>query len=228
MIHASDGRYAIRSIGPYFIVQDRRISTKHISVGTDESFEIIDVNYPPPPRPVKIESAALIQEAAVYQKEVLCNGIDSSLQLRLKTPLNGSSMTIALWIYYESYKRDWNQSFWLSQIAEDQETISLYTTWGRLAWRCNGADVAVSRGEFQFRKWHHVAIVVEGMRNILYVDGFPQRNGSSRVTPSLSAPLWFGRSAKGEPESFCNGMMKDILILNRALSPKEVRGIAVE
>ncbi len=207
MIHASDGAYAIRALGPYFTTNDRKISTKRtFTVGPDESFEIIDVNYPSPPRPAKIDRTALTHEAVVYhaKDQLVFNGIDSCLELKLDIPLKGSSLTIAFWIYYEGYERNWNRAFWLSQSADGKETISLYTSWGRLAWRCGGKDIALSRGEFQLRKWHHVAVVVEGMRNILYVDGFPQRNESSRVAPSLSAPLWFGRSASGEPESYCN------------------------
>ncbi len=267
LVHADRGRFAIRAFGPYLTTRDGFVAATSNIIGPDESLEIVDPKYPPPPRPGVVDLKAVTKEAVVYlnfdvlrvvnekgarilvdasgaiktravihnaliqngraKKALAFNGVDSSLEHRLASPLNGSSLTIAFWMYYESYERNSNQAFWLSQMEAGRETISLCTSWGRLAWRRNGKEVALSRGEFQFRHWHHVAIVVEGTRNRLYVDGFLQMDGSCRPSPESKSALWFGCSATSEPETFCNGMLEDLLILNRALSAKEVRGIAL-
>ncbi len=267
LVHADAGRYAIRAFGPYLTTHDGVVTAANTSIGPDESLEIVDPKYPPPPRPAVIDLEALAKEAVLYlnldeirevaekggqvladasgekkthvifhnaliqngraKKALVFNGIDAGLELKLAGPLTGSSLTIAFWIYYESYVRNANQAFWFSQAEAGRETISLCTSWGRLAWRSKNTEVALSRGEFQLRKWHHVAIVVEGTRNRLYVDGFAQMDGSCRPSPKSKSSLWFGCSASGEPETFCNGMLEDLLIINRALSAKEVRSIAL-
>jgi hypothetical protein len=249
LIHASDGLFAIRSIGPYWTVQDHVVTVRHKEIGPTESFLVIDPNYPPPLRPSTIDLSAIHQEAildlnfddrsSIENQTTLHNvridggsayfgGVDSCMEIKLKTPIDASSFSILFRMCYESYERGGHKSYWLSQVEDGKETFSLRTNWGRLTWYCNGEEIALSRGEFQLHKWHHVAVVVDGKRNNIYVDGFPQRNGSCRVTPGSAASLWIGRSATGERETFCHGRMKDVMILNRPLSPKEVRSIAHE
>jgi hypothetical protein len=157
-------------------------------------------------------------------KALHLNGVGGGLELNLSDLASGDAVTFSFWLRYESHVRDGWRSYWVHQTEGDRDALLLCTSWGRLRWGRGGAP-ALSRGELQMQTWYHVAMVADGERRRLYVDGVPQIDGAGRWVPSADRRLWFGRGSTESGETACHGQLEDLLIFPRVLSDEEVAGL---
>lgn len=70
--------------------------------------------------------------------------------------------------------------------------------------------------------FHHIAIVMEGLENKLYIDGSPIGSGasSSGAFNSFTGTFWFGQ--RGNDILYFDGILNEVRIYNRALSSEEI------
>jgi len=71
--------------------------------------------------------------------------------------------------------------------------------------------------------WHHVAGVVEGGTNYLYVDGVLQTATSSKLISDSGQVAHIGRQYSDLDDRYFNGLIDDVRFYNRGLSAQEVR-----
>ena len=77
------------------------------------------------------------------------------------------------------------------------------------------------KSEIEPRTWNHVALVRQGDRVAIYLNGQEEAGGvADAATPRASGQLFFG----GRNDNFANweGKLDEIAIYNRALTPKEI------
>jgi len=128
---------------------------------------------------------------------------------------------------------DQNYGFRMAGTGSDQAELSFIyrndadTAWGR--WNSDGT-IAIGDGA-----WHHLALTYtfgDGGSIIGYIDGVATTGswdlGDGSEAPIQSdSPLWIGSSQGGNPNSTWNGLLDEIAIYDRILSPDEIRSHAV-
>jgi len=85
------------------------------------------------------------------------------------------------------------------------------------------SDFVITDGQ-----WHHVGIVVtsHGVRN-LYADGMRVAADTQGVNlPSSNGGLYFGTSKTLDADTFFSGLIDDVRIYNKALSPAQIAALA--
>jgi hypothetical protein len=87
-----------------------------------------------------------------------------------------------------------------------------------------GMSYATSSYALPGNEWHHIAATVENGAPRMYVDGtertFDTQQLDPRPIPAQSAPLYIG--AFGDGYGVANGLLDDVRMWNRALTPAEV------
>ena len=74
--------------------------------------------------------------------------------------------------------------------------------------------------------WHHVALVYDGVRKSIYVDGVEDARTATTGQIAVSAyNLYIGANAQQAGRYF-HGELDDVRIYSRALLPEEVAGLA--
>lgn len=97
----------------------------------------------------------------------------------------------------------------------------------------NGDDTAQSnsgRTVIQPGGWHHAAVVYNGEFFALYLDGNIDETSPTYIGPinDSSAPFLVGAFLdSGVPSGFFNGLMSDLAVWNRDLTPLEIKSLAL-
>ncbi len=90
----------------------------------------------------------------------------------------------------------------------------------------NSSKVAVVADQLDFgRCWQHVAIVRQGNRHLLYINGKLKNEGvsASRIDLSNNSVLILGESAcTGTTDNYYRGEIDEMYVYNRALDKKEI------
>lgn len=78
----------------------------------------------------------------------------------------------------------------------------------------------------QPNRWYHVAVVTEGNRKSLFVDGVRQDDGAVPISDFQGdhGPAIFGADQRGRHS--LNGLLDEIVVYSRALTPAEVKSLA--
>jgi concanavalin A-like lectin/glucanase superfamily protein len=99
---------------------------------------------------------------------------------------------------------------------------------GRLCFANGGSDVAlnlVGSTELVERTWYHVAVVRDGRRVVVYLNGAPELSGeldsSSTADPEGSASLFFG--GRGDRAFGLEGRLDELALYERALGPDSIK-----
>ena len=155
------------------------------------------------------------------------NGLDAYVDCGAKPGLDtGPVGAVAVWcraelpqggIVSRSSGSGWNDQRMVLALRSDKQII------GVLA---DGKSELVSAfGTMAPRAWTHVAMTWDGKRMTLYRDGKIVAGKPQTLTPMVSGlPLRIGWS-QGLGNQFLKGMIDDVRIYDRALSPKEVQVI---
>ena len=77
------------------------------------------------------------------------------------------------------------------------------------------------RSEIQPKTWNHVALVRDGSRVAVYLNGVPEPELAGSAGPAASPRVWLG-GAEGQTETF-EGKLDEVALYDRALSPEEIR-----
>ena len=67
--------------------------------------------------------------------------------------------------------------------------------------------------------WHLVGFVRDGINRILYVDDIEVARDTAETLESSDAGLYIGAASALEPGTFWSGLIDDVRIYNRAVSP---------
>ena len=67
--------------------------------------------------------------------------------------------------------------------------------------------------------WHHIGFVWDGSNRILYVDDVEVAKDTQAQLAGSTGGLYFGAGKNLEPSSFFTGLIDDVRIYNRALTP---------
>ncbi len=85
-------------------------------------------------------------------------------------------------------------------------------------------DVIAGKTAIARWQWHHIALVRDGERVRLYVDGHPDADGTSPAGRAQIPTLFFG--GRSDNSNNWEGRLDEIAVYDRALSPAEVAKLA--
>ena len=82
-----------------------------------------------------------------------------------------------------------------------------------------GAAALLSQTVITDGQWHRVGFVRDGSNRILYADGIEVARDTTTYLESASGGLYIGAGSDLEPGAFLSGLIDDVRIYNRAVSP---------
>ena len=82
-----------------------------------------------------------------------------------------------------------------------------------------GTAALPSQANITDGNWHRVGFVWDGFDRILYVDDVEVARDTQTDVESSEGGLYFGAGSTLAPESFFSGMIDDIRIYNRIVTP---------
>ncbi len=142
-------------------------------------------------------------------------GNDASLQIR-------DALTLAVWMKIEAFSSDWEA---IVAMGDDSYRMSRSATTGSsIHFGCNGptggnldATTLITDDT-----WHHAALVYDGTRQIIYIDGVEDASVASTGQINVSAyDFHIGDNAQ-QAGRYLHGVLDDVQLYNRALSPEEL------
>lgn len=154
----------------------------------------------------------------------------SRVNLGTNDPAAGGQLTVSVWVYWRGTNGNWQgiagKSFsyddrcWVMQLRDTDGTIQ----WG-------GSDKAAlhlySKVPLGMDEWHHVVGTADGTTARIFIDGQNQGEGASHFVPAAdkaNVVLGFAEDRSDYDESF-NGMLDEIHIFTRGLSPDQVQAL---
>jgi len=152
---------------------------------------------------------------------------------RLKSPaLNlGNRYSVELWFWNGLPDNLRGMTGWLLSHGDSNTGLRLGIggtngTPGRLTLNAGGElNLTVSgSSEIKLKTWNHLALVRDGTRFTVYLNGNPQPELSAQVTPakaSRGTQLYIGSSGSGDEATF-EGKIDEVAVYRRALSAKEI------
>ena len=84
------------------------------------------------------------------------------------------------------------------------------------------ADVLLSQNSITDGNWHRIGLVWDGSHRYLYIDGVQVAEDASHLSGLQVVPgggLYFGAGCTHAPGTFFSGLIDDIRIYNRVVSP---------
>ena len=73
--------------------------------------------------------------------------------------------------------------------------------------------------------WHHIGLVWDGSKRILYVDDVAVAEDTQNDLESSDSGLYIGTGKGMEPGSFWSGLIDDVRIYDVALSEEEIAAL---
>lgn len=185
------------------------------------------------------------------------DGKDDYLAIPVEATQNRLRFTIALWLKTTQREAQPPEAFWQHPTLLGGATngwgsrdLSLMLGNGCAAYfhglYAGGKDMSVFTGtQLADDRWHHVALVGEGPRVFLYVDGrIANGDGSAHTGPIMplgkvtqtasgqslgTSPLFLGACANAHPSPtptfHYRGLLDDVRIWDRALGAKEIAAL---
>lgn len=152
-------------------------------------------------------------------KALAFNGIDQKIIFSKKNPTSSKQITISFWLNYNSGK-----VFLMSNAVPSftPTDFSFEVTSGALLFLVNTSTD--SNGTLAFlssgaNQWTHIVAIYDGSLAKLYVDGvFKSSWDAPGVLSALDDDITLGYSSEG----YWKGMIDELYIYNRVLSPEEV------
>ncbi len=94
---------------------------------------------------------------------------------------------------------------------------------GFYIWNCGDTQYLIT-DSLPIHEWHHVAVTLEGDVGKMYVDGSEVASETITLNPSdvVGEYSFIGKSQFGDP--YFNGLMDEVAVYDRALSPEEIKG----
>jgi hypothetical protein len=133
------------------------------------------------------------------------------------------AVTLGFWVKATSVS---DESFIISHGSwEERYKISIVTS-GKLRWTVKTSEGVVdldSSEPLPLNQYHHVTVVYSGYSLEMYLDGeldvFTEHSGSLLQT---TKSITFGRKDESEGRYYLNGILDEIRIYNKELSPEEI------
>ena len=166
------------------------------------------------------------------------NGSSSYIDIPQNAILNGltTNFTLSAWIY----QRGINQNFGYRIIDKCPAGLPggwTFDTWDGSSYRRLRLQAAGSYNPnvigatfYSLMQWHHVVATVSGTTGKVYLDGNLDGSGDVGSIPQNMLDVYIGRANIGcgggcGLEEFFNGLIDDVRIYNRALSPSEIQSL---
>jgi len=167
------------------------------------------------------------------------DGIDDHVDLPIGSLLGSlTDITVATWVNFANTGGDWQRivDFGTSNTAGYMFLCPRTGAAGPIRFAITktgneaGAESWVDTSINLTSDWHHVAAVIDSatMTMAVYVDGAEAASGPTATLPQdLGQPTqnWLGRS-QYTGDGYFNGLLADLSIYSRALSPGEIRYLA--
>ena len=151
------------------------------------------------------------------------DGIDDFISIPRVIVANPDSFSVFTWVRDGAPDQvilsQANRSDWLSADSTDGSLMSDMTFYMKTS-RPLQSQTVITNGD-----WHRVGLVWDGSSRILYVDDIEVAS-DTYVTGFLYGDLQIGAGNKLEAGTFWSGLIDDVRIYNRALSPEEVVALA--
>ncbi len=143
-------------------------------------------------------------------------------------PTVNGSYTVMLWAFVEDMGSD--EMFSTRQPSDNGfdmefqggDNIHSDIGDGTPTWLDPGVNTPFS---YDANTWYHVAYVVNPVNYTIYVDAVPVGNGSTSGTPLLMDANHIPQIGSMTGGDSFNGMIDNVLVFNRALSPQEIENI---
>lgn len=155
---------------------------------------------------------------------LLCDGVDDHFLAGAFNPSEATGdLTIAIWVTLNEHKEtmflkkgdDWSDNNKMWQFEMDAS--------GDLSIGRNGSaiwfGVVMSLDE-----WVHLAVTVENDNAILYINGKSEGEGEFIMGTGTESTLRIG--ATQTPHRFIDGMLDEVMLYDRAITPEEVEMLA--
>ena len=138
-----------------------------------------------------------------------------------------SNFSVTLWMKADNLGNTWAQligkgdSAWSLDRAQNSGQLQ-FTTWAP------GFDELVGQSNVQDGEWHHIAIVYDGSSKRLYVDGqIDAQKAYSQTLRTNNINVRLGYNTEYTSGQY-SGLLDDVRIFKRALTPQEILTIANE
>ncbi len=146
-------------------------------------------------------------------------------------PAAGGQLTVSVWLYWRGTNGNWQGIAGKGFSYTDRRWIfQLRDTDGMIQW--GGADNAnlhiFSTKAPRADEWQHVVGTCDGTTSRVYINSAVVGEGPGRFAPGAdkaNVTLGFGEDRSDYDESF-NGLLDEIHILTRAVSPDQVQALA--
>lgn len=138
-------------------------------------------------------------------------------RLVAQLPRLGTTYTVALW-FWNGLPHD-VRPVTGCLIAQDNWKLLIggkNTAPGRLV-----VGTRTGRMELNPKTWHYLALVRNGNRLVVYLDGSVEPELEAELPPESSNRVYFGGS--GDPDESFEGKLDEVAIYDRALAPEQVR-----
>jgi len=131
-------------------------------------------------------------------------------------------ITIACWLKVDAFDK-WYQ--YIITKGNSSWRICRYADTNRLHFACNGVEFLDGNIDINDGQWHHIAGVYDGKKIYLYVDGRLDifDYGSGKIDTN-NCPVYIGANAECPNEKW-NGLIDDVRIYHRALTPEEITAL---
>jgi hypothetical protein len=94
--------------------------------------------------------------------------------------------------------------------------------------KCTGrsAGPLFSETVFTDGQWHHIGLIWDGSHRTLYVDGVAVAEDIQPGLESSLIGLYIGVGKDYAPNTFFSGLIDDVRIYDKALSPEQIAALA--
>jgi hypothetical protein len=141
----------------------------------------------------------------------------------------GTGFTAAMWVNVDAFTVSDARIISKSTSSAEQDHYWMLSTYSgsklRFRIKAGGATstLVASSGTMDTDKWYHAAVTYDGAAMKIYLDGAEVgsmgKTGTVGVNPAVSA--WIGNNP-GNPSQGFNGIIDEVRLYNRALSPSEI------
>jgi len=164
------------------------------------------------------------KDAWIGDGTLLCDGVDDHILAGAFNPSEETGdLSIAIWVTLNEHKEtmflkkgdDWSDNNMMWQFEMDSA--------GDLSIGRNGSNPWFGVA-MELKDWVHLAVTVGNENAILYIDGKSAGEGGFIMGTGTESTLRIG--ATQVPHRFIDGMLDEVMLYERALSPEEVEMLA--